>query len=763
MIRSVSVLGSLLLAAAAIAAEKPVAITFTKLDGKPAPSADVRGKKATVFVFVSFDCPVSTSYYSGLNDLAKARRDKGVSFALVVPADEPPEAIAKQAAEFKLTIPVYLDPKKEAARALGAKTTPEAIVLDADGVVRYRGRIDDAFAARLKKNAAVTSHDLQNALDDLLADKPVRVAQTRAIGCAIDFDIAPTTNNEITYFKQVAPILQKNCQGCHRPGEVGPFALTNFKQARRWAADIAAYTASRQMPPWMPAGGVAMKGERKLTAAEIATLAKWEAAGCPEGDPKDAPAPIDYPDGWRLGKPDLVLSTSEDFHLGPTGDDLFRCFVIPTGLTEDKWIVGYDVKPGNPRIVHHTQHFWDTSGMGRELERKHQIKLDPAAADRGPGYPTSMGVGFLPSGTNKKGAVARVGNVGGWVPGQNLGFLPRGTGWYLPKESDFILFTHFHRDGKPSADRTRIGLYFAKSPIEQPWQMASVNGMKPWEKIPAGKSDHVQRGAVYLHSDAILHGVMPHLHQLGKSVKMTATPPGGKPITLLDVPAWNYRWQESYLFQEAIPVKIGTKLEIEAVFDNSAKGARDVHFGEQTTNEMLYGFFGMTSMKLPFERIQFYAYPPVENGVAAADGEMTPLLESRIGTWDTTLTLKLGEAKPLKLVGQEVVEKTAGGKYTRGKATNEADGRGVITLATFDTVRKAYRLWLFDSQGTVIEFTGIHDAKAKTMTWTATPSAGVTARIVWNFVSDDRSEWSGVVTSGGEKMLEVAATMVRKK
>src|SRR5439155_11637375 len=126
--------------------------------------------------------------------------------------------------------------------------------------------------------------------------------------------------------------------------EVGPFPLTNYKQARRWADDIKSYTASREMPPWMATGGLPMKGERKLTENEIATLAAWVDASCPEGDPKDAPPPLNFPDGWRHGKPDLIVTPGEDFHLAPTGNDLFRCYVIPTGLTENKWVIGYDVR-----------------------------------------------------------------------------------------------------------------------------------------------------------------------------------------------------------------------------------------------------------------------------------------------------------------------------------------------------------------------------------------------------------------------------------
>src|SRR5262249_8918431 len=142
----------------------------------------------------------------------------------------------------------------------------------------------------------------------------------------------------------------------------------------RWAADIKEFTQSGKMPPWKPSEGLPFVHDRRLSDKEIATLAAWVDAGTPEGDPKDAPPPARFPHGWQLGPPDLVLTVPEEFTVGPTGTDLFRCFVLPTGLTEDKHVVAFEVRPGNPRVVHHTLNIIDTSGRGRELEREQREK-----------------------------------------------------------------------------------------------------------------------------------------------------------------------------------------------------------------------------------------------------------------------------------------------------------------------------------------------------------------------------------------------------
>jgi hypothetical protein len=589
---------------------------LTDAAGKPVPLAPAADVKATVVVFLSFDCPVSNSYAAPLTELAAAYAAKGVRLVGVV-AEEPSAALAKQVTDFKLGFPVVADPKLDAAAALRATTVPEAFVLDHNGVLRYRGRIDDAYSARLKRNAAVTSHDLKDALDALLAGKDVATPVTRPVGCPVGPKTPaakPGADTSVTYYKDVLPVLQSNCQGCHRPGQVGPFSLLTYRQAVNWADDIKEYTHARKMPPWKPVGGPGYTNERAMSDKDIATLAKWVDAGCPEGNKADAPPAKTFGDGWANGPPDLVLTVPEDFHVGPAGKDLFRCFVLPTGLTEDKYVVGYEIKPGNPRVVHHTLNFFDTTGKARELaEQEAKRKKKGGEEDRGPGYSVAMGIGFTPAfNPAQPSKVPPIGMIGGWAPGQLPSQLPEGTGYLLPKGSDIIIQTHYHRTGKPEVDRVSVGLYFAKKPVAKPFQTIGVsppmpNGRqligleKPTFLIPAGATNHVITGAVELQHDATIYSVIPHMHLLGRKIKVTVTPLDGPPVVLVDIPDWDYNWQETYWLKTPIAAKAGTRIEVEGVYDNSlanpnnpSNPPKEVRFGEQTTNEMLFGFVGVT-------------------------------------------------------------------------------------------------------------------------------------------------------------------------
>jgi peroxiredoxin/mono/diheme cytochrome c family protein len=587
-------------------------LTLTALDGKPVAVTSIEGKKAVVVLFLSFDCPVSASYSDQLAAMARDYAAKGVAFVGVVAGDEPPESIARSAADYKLGFPLYADPKLEAADALKATTVPEAFVLDHNFVLRYRGRIDDGYAARLKRNAVVTSHDLKDALDALLAGKDVPTPVTQPVGCPVgrrEVEAKPGAAGGVTFHKHVLPILQANCQRCHRPGQVGPFSLMTYRHAVNWAEDIKEYTASRQMPPWKPVGGPGYANSRQMSDADIKTLADWVDAGCPEGDPKDAPPPLKFSDEWQLGPPDLVLEVPEDFHVGPSGRDIFRCFVLPTGLTEDRYVVGYEVKPGNPRVVHHTLNYYDASGQGRALEeRERNRRKSRNEQDHGPGYSVSMGLGFLPPRTDPP----QVGGLGGWAPGQMATRLPDGAGFYLPKGSDLIVQTHYHRTGKPETDRLKIGLYFADKPVEKVWQTLPVSpplpnarqllGLEPAAfEIPAGKPDHRVKGSLWILNDATVHSVIPHMHLIGKSIKVTMTSPDGETVTLVDIPEWDYNWQETYWFKTPLKAKAGTRFDVEGVYDNSLSNPnnpfnppRKITFGEETTNEMLFGFVGVT-------------------------------------------------------------------------------------------------------------------------------------------------------------------------
>jgi len=291
-----------------------------------------------------------------------------------------------------------------------------------------------------------------------------------------------------------------------------------------------------------------------------------------------------------LGPPDLVLAPAEEFTVGPTGPDIMRCFVLPTGLTEDKHVVAFELRPGNRRVVHHTLHFLDVAGRARKLEQREQQKpRREDGLDQGPGYSSRMGPGLYPPS----------GEMSGWAPGISPNRLPEGVGYFLPKEADVILQVHYHRTGRVEKDRPQLGLYFARKPVERSMQPVIVTGR--FLTIPAGAKNYGVKGDLWLAEDCLLHSVTPHMHLLGKSIRVTLTPPGGQPLTVVGISAWDYDWQEIYYFKEPIKASAGTHLHLEAVYDNSADNPRNprrpparVFLGEETTNEMCFVFFGAT-------------------------------------------------------------------------------------------------------------------------------------------------------------------------
>jgi len=586
-------------------------LSFQDADGKTLSLYDLKDQKAIVIVFLSFECPVSTSYCDPLaamqKDLGKHVRFIGVTTNL----DETEGQVAKQAREFKIPFPVFRDDKLTAADALKADVTPECFVLDSDYVLRYRGRIDNSYAERLKKNAQITEQNLEQALGEILSGRPVKTPATLPIGCPIlrEQKAAPKAS-EVTYHRDVLPILQNHCQQCHRPGEVGPFSLLTYRQAVNWADDIKLYTKDRLMPPWKLTEGARFHNDRRLADKDIATLVNWVDKGCAEGDSKDAPPQKEFPQGWQLGTPDLVLSMPDDFQLAASGKDLFRCMVLPTNLPEDQYVNAVEIRAGNPRVVHHVLLFIDAEGKGKKLEldqkqktlKEKELHAGGAPGDVGPGYTVGMGIGFQPQG-----------GMGGWAPGSMPRYLPKGAGYVLPKKADVIMQVHYHRDGRAEKDRTQIGLYFSKEKANKPFQNGTMAGsagggtgpLRLFFSIPAGAERHHLQGDSWATQDFTMHTISPHMHMIGKEIAVTMTPPEGATQKLFTIKEWDYNWQETYIFKEPIAVKAGTKFHLDAYYDNSAKNPHNpsnppkaVFFGEQTFNEMCFVFIGGLSERV---------------------------------------------------------------------------------------------------------------------------------------------------------------------
>jgi peroxiredoxin len=554
---------------------------------------DYRGKQAVVVAFLSFECPVSTQYSETLADLARAYGKCGVAFVGVCLDDETAAPPAKQQ---DLPFPVFSDQTGAVVKAFGATTIPEVFVLDRNFVLRYGGRIDDRYADRLKRKASITRHDLRQALDELLAGKPVSRPATQAVGCPIA-QPQPRKDGKVTFYRDVLPILQQHCQACHRRGEVAPFPLMTYRQALRWAQDIKEYTCSRKMPPWKPVEGGAFLGDRRMPDKDIQMLAAWVDEGSPAGDPKDAPPPRRFPQGWQLGTPDLVLTVADDFDLGGSGHDVYRCFVLPTNLPEDHFVAAVEVRPGNRRVAHHALLFADRRGQGRKLEeqsrQRDKKESQNRPADRGPGYTVPLSLAFLPG-------FIPTGSLGGWAPGLIPRSLPKGAAYFLPKGADVVLQVHYHRSGRAEKDRTAVGLYFTKDPATRRLQGLAVPAS--FLAIPAGVKNHRVQGRIWLRQDCKVYAIMPHMHLLGRQIKVAMTVPGGKTRTLVAIDDWDFNWQEDYFFKEPISAPAGTRFDVEGVYDNSADNPhnpfqppRPILAGLQTVNEMCVGFLGATT------------------------------------------------------------------------------------------------------------------------------------------------------------------------
>jgi hypothetical protein len=380
------------------------------------------------------------------------------------------------------------------------------------------------------------------------------------VGIAAFFLAAPTFSHD------VAPLLYRNCAGCHHSGGVAPFALLSYDDAAKRASLIATVTLKKYKPPWLPSAPK-FAHEMKLTDAEIAMLGRWAAGGAPEGDARETPKPPVFKDGWLQGTPDLEARMPEEFIVPAEGPDLYQCFVIPAPSPRARWVRSLDIRPGNARVVHHVILFQDTTKSAR-------------LRDQGEGYSCFGTPGFLP---------AR--GLGGWTPGALPAVNPDDIPELLHGGADLVLQIHYHPTGRVEADRTRVGLYFTDTPPKR--RMMDIPLTSSRIDIPPGEraykvTDHFTTPVAI---DAL--GVIPHAHYVCRSMKAWATLPDGTRRTLLTIPEWNFNWQQQYRFVTPIRLPAETRIEMEFTYDNSAANPRNpnqpparVKYGPGTQDEM---------------------------------------------------------------------------------------------------------------------------------------------------------------------------------
>jgi len=396
------------------------------------------------------------------------------------------------------------------------------------------------------------------------------------LGAAITGPIL-TAADPVTFHEQVAPILQTHCASCHRPGQSGPFPLLTYEDARKHARDIVDVTARRYMPPWLPASGAhPFDGERRLSDAELELLKRWADAGAPKGDPAQGPPPRVWPDGWQLGTPDLVLKLGTPFTIPAEGRDVYRSFVLPSGLAERRHVAAWELRPGSA-AAHHAFLFVDRSG---EARRRDALDAEPGFA----GMDTPSGV------------EAPNGHFASWQPGAAPARNPPGLGWTLEPGSDLMLQFHLQPTGKPEPFQPEVGLYFTdQTPTNRPVKLGLVNyGFQ----IPAGAT-HVTAGEEFVLPAAVsVLGVLPHSHYLGRRIEARAVLPDGTVDSLLLIPDWDFNWQGSYRYRNPVELPAGTRLTMAVTFDNSTNNVRNpnappraVAFGPNTTDEMAEMWF----------------------------------------------------------------------------------------------------------------------------------------------------------------------------
>jgi len=394
-----------------------------------------------------------------------------------------------------------------------------------------------------------------------------------------------------TFSKDVAPILQKHCQECHRPGEIGPMPLLSYAEARPWAKSIKEAVVSRRMPPWHADSHVGkFSNDRSLTQAEINTLAGWVDGGAPQGNAKDAPPPRQFADGWQIGKPDLVLDTGVDFQVPAQGTIEYTHFVVPTGFTEDKWIKEIEVRPGNKAVVHHVVLYARPKGSQFMADAKPGVPYVPANAGRAPQQRPPQSDRANLYGIN--GGAYEMAAV--YVPGGIAYHTLPGQARLIPAGADLIFEIHYTANGKDGVDRSKVGMIFAKEPPKE--RVVNAFIMNQTLRIPPGEGNHRVDGKVTLQQDTALQSLFPHMHLRGKAFEYTATFPNGETRTLLKVPQYNFNWQLTYYLDQPIALPAGTQLTATAYYDNSANNkynpdpAKEVYWGDQSWEEMLAGF-----------------------------------------------------------------------------------------------------------------------------------------------------------------------------
>lgn len=389
--------------------------------------------------------------------------------------------------------------------------------------------------------------------------------------------VTSAAESPVTFSRQIAPILYKNCTSCHHPGGAGPFSLVTYADARRWAPQIVRVTQTRFMPPWLPEPGYGdFADERRLSTADIDLIRRWANSGMAEGDPAEAPNPPQFSSAWLLGTPDLVLSVQKPFRVPPSGSDVFINFILPYPLQQTHYIRAMEILPGSPKVVHHANILIDRTASFRHAHSrtwKDGVPGMELAVDSGDSFDPDSHFLF-------------------WKPDSPLLTEPEGMPWRLSPGNDLILNMHLKPTGKPEIADAKIGLYFTDKPPTQHPILLEMEHDSALD-IPAGAHDFVVQDQIRLPVDVKVLGVYPHAHYLGKDLQGYAILPGGQKKWLLWIRNWDIDRQSVYSYKHPVFLPKGTVLHMRYTYDNSASNIHNpnsppirVRAGNRSVDEM---------------------------------------------------------------------------------------------------------------------------------------------------------------------------------
>jgi len=412
----------------------------------------------------------------------------------------------------------------------------------------------------------------------------------------------------LTFTRDIAPILYSKCADCHRPGEAAPFSVLAYKDVRPWARSIKDKVVSHEMPPWHadPHTGV-WSNDRRLSTDQIQKIVAWVDHGAAEGNAADLPPAPSFPDGWTIGKPDVVLQIAEETTLDATGPDEYQYFDVPTNFTEDKYVQMAEARPGNRKIVHHIIAFTVPAGspsLATMNQQQRNIAVNMSL----------MGTPFYRDGllirmkadepvyndaTQVPDKLRQFNQVDdfltAYAPGSNYGVWNPGTVKKIPAGAILRFQIHYSKvAGTVEKDRSMIGLVFAKEPPKNELKTRAIANM--FFEIPAQSDNHKVTAVWAPKTDVTLYALMPHMHYRGKAMEYNLTYPDGHSEVLLNVPNYSFSWQTAYKLQAPLHVPAGSKITVSGYFDNSAKNkfnpdpAQKVRYGEPTYAEMMMGF-----------------------------------------------------------------------------------------------------------------------------------------------------------------------------